>query len=51
MDSEVYNVWLIDWLIDWVPWTPGDWVVKSELFPYSGFVDLREVEPFHKNGP
>ena len=38
-------------LIKWVPGTPGNWVVKSELFPHSGSVALRQLNPIYKKEP
>ena len=37
-------------LINWVPGTPGNWMVKSKLSPRSGSValSLRQLNPIHK---
>ena len=37
--------------IKWVPGFPGDWVVKSKIFPLGGLAALRQLNPFHKKGP
>ena len=36
--------------INWVPGTPGNWMVKSKLSPHSNSVALRQLHPTHKKG-
>ena len=32
----------------WVPWTPGNWVVKSKLYPCIRSAALRQLNPINK---
>ena len=37
--------------INWVPGTPGNWMIKSKLSPCSGFVALIQLNHMYKKGP
>ena len=48
---KVDSAFILLSLMKWVPGTPADLKVKSELSPHSGSVSLRQLDPIHKKGP